>query len=124
MLALTSLTLVALICVIRRLRPLSEKHPSTNNTDANNNLNKNISVDENIDQSALPLSSKNCYIILVQSPDKENGSSNLKSTSAVKRSSLNNSLRFDTSSTNILCQSDDQQRLSRDDLINRASADS
>lgn len=66
MLALTSLTLCALIFVMRRLRPLSERRLPSNNTDANNNIDKVVSVDTHRNRSEQTLPSKNAYVTLIQ----------------------------------------------------------
>ena len=40
--------------------------------DANNNLNNSSSIEDDSDEPALPLSSKNCYVTLVQHDDEQN----------------------------------------------------
>ena len=70
-----------------------------------------------ISTSALP--SKNCYITLVQHDDEQNDYlPDRKTNSLIKRLSSNTSNgdiqnlspRYDTSSTNVLCLSDEQNR--------------
>lgn len=106
MLILTSMTLVALIFVLRRLRPLSEKLPSNETKDANNNVNVHSSINDKSDPTPIVLSSKNCYVTLEQ--DDEQMEPCLKR--ITKTNSDGNPHRFNTSSTNVLCLSDDQQR--------------
>jgi hypothetical protein len=72
MLVLTVLTLIALFFVLKRLRPLSQKTLQDEKKDANNNLNNSSSVEDDSDEPALPLSSKNCYVTLVQHDDEQN----------------------------------------------------
>lgn len=124
MLILTSITLIALIFVIQRLRPLSEKNGTVESKDANNNLNPHSLRDEEAEQSIAPGTSKNSYVVLVQQDDEQNHSllQRNSKTNSLKKLTTNNSdgnqrpapnnhsPRFDTSSTNILCLSDDQQR--------------
>ena len=92
-----------------------------------NNLNNSSSIEDDSDEPALPLSSKHCYVTLVQHDDEQNEclySKSSKYNSLTKRlsnsltpnidsqirSTTNNSHRYDTSSTNILCLSDEQTR--------------
>lgn len=106
MLSLTLIILIALLFVLKRLRPLSQKISTNETKDTNNNS----SIEDDSDEPALPLSSKNCYVTLVQHDDEQNDYS-YKRNSLTKRTSHNpDSPRFDTSSTNVLCLSDDQQR--------------
>ena len=129
MLVLTLITLIALFFVIKRLRPLSTKAVVvTEIKDANNNLNITSAMDDEGNESGLPLSSKNCYVTLVQHDDEQSEclcAKNSRGQSLTKRlsntladsqarSSPNGSLRFDKSSTNVLCFPDEQQRLSGD----------
>jgi hypothetical protein len=131
MLSLTVLTLIALFFVLKRLRPLSQK---VEIKDENNDLNNSSSVEDDSDEPALPLSSKNCYVTLVQHDDEQNEylcnktskrnsitkrlSNNLDSQ---RRSPTNNSLHFDTSSTNVLCLPDEQHRTINNDLTKSSS---
>ncbi len=117
MLALTALTLIAIFIVVKRLRPTLKKPPLTDVKDTHNNNHSSSIEDEPISTSALP--SKNCYVTLVQHDDEQNDYSLVKKqNSLTKRLSNNNSngdisnqsLRYDTSSTNILCLSDEQNR--------------
>ena len=138
MLALTVLTLIALIFVLQRLRPLSQKPLPVESKDANNNLNSSSPPADDLDESAVSLTSKNRYITLVQHDDEQNSSScptNGKSNSLVKllsnnldgqqqRSSANNSLHFGTSSTNILCLSDDTHRTLKNETIDSPTSHS
>ncbi|CAF2372324.1 unnamed protein product [Rotaria sp. Silwood2] len=127
MLGLTIFTLIALFIVLKRLRPLSQKPTSDEIKDANNNLNNTASMEDDSDEPALPLSSKNCYVTLVQHDDEQNEylyNKNSKYNSLTKRlsnslttnldsqlrSSTNNTHRYDTSSTNVLYVSDEQNR--------------
>jgi hypothetical protein len=138
MLTLTLLTLVALFFVLKRLRPLSQKPILNETKDANNNLNNSSSIEDDSDEPALPLSSKNCYITLVQHDDEQNEylyNKNSKPNSLTKRlsnnlttnldlqrrSPTNNSIHFDTSSTNVLCLSDEQHRTMNNDLTKPSS---
>jgi hypothetical protein len=138
MLALTVLTLIALFFVLKRLRPLSQKLITDEIKDGNNSLNNSSSVEDDSDEPALPLSSKNCYVTLVQHDDEQDEylhNKNSKQNSLTKRlsnnlttsldsqrrSPTNNSLRFDTSSTNVLCFSDEQQRTINADVIKSSS---
>ncbi|CAF3417874.1 unnamed protein product [Rotaria sp. Silwood1] len=127
MLGLTLFTLIALFIVLKRLRPLSHQSTSDEIKDANNNLNNSSSMEDDSDEPALPLSSKNCYVTLVQHDDEQNDyivNKNSKFNSLTKRlsnslttnldsqirSSSNNTYRYDTSSTNVLYVSDEQNR--------------
>lgn len=127
MLVLTLIILIALFIVLNRLRPLSEKTACDEVKDANNNLNNGSPV-EDADEPALPLSSKNCYVTLVQHDDDQNEhlcNKNSKYNSLTKRlsnslttnldsqnrTSTNTTHRYDTSSTNVLCLSDEQNRV-------------
>jgi hypothetical protein len=133
MLAFTFLTLIALFFVLKRLCPLSQTTKINELKDANNNLNHSSSIEDDSDESALPLSSKNCYVTLIQHDDEQNQylyNKNSKNNSLTKRlsnidsqrcSPTNNSLHFDTSSTNILCLSDEQQRTINNDLTKSSS---
>jgi len=138
MLGFTVLTLIALFFVLNRLRPLSQKTISDETKDANNNLNNSSSIEDDSDESALPLSSKNCYVTLVQHDDEQDEylyNKNSRQNSLTKRlsnnlttnldpqirSSTNNSLRFDTSSTNVLCLSDEQHRTINNDVTKSSS---
>ncbi|CAF4140160.1 unnamed protein product [Rotaria socialis] len=128
MLGLTVFTLISLFIVLKRLRPLSQKIAPNELKDANNNLNDGSPIEDDNDESALQLSSKNCYVTLVQQDDEQDErsfSKNSKYDSLTKR--LSNSLttnidsqnrpsthsthRFDTSSTNVICLSDEQNRI-------------
>ncbi len=135
MLALTLITLIALFFVLKRLRPLSQKAAANEIKDANNNLNNSSSIEDDSDEPALPLSSKNCYVTLVQHDDEQNGylyNKNSKPSLLTKHlsnnlttnldSQTNNSLHFDTSSTNILCLSDEQNRTMNNDLTKSYSS--
>lgn len=128
MLLLTLITLTALLIILKRLRPLSERMKTAKTKDANNNLNNCSSVENEADEAALPLSSKNCYVTLVQHDDEQNEclyNKSSKRNSLTKRltnnsntnldgptcSTSNNELRFDTSSTNVVCLSEELQRM-------------
>ena len=130
MLGLILFTLIALFCILKRLRSLSHTKTSNEIKDANNNLNNNSSVEDDSDEPALALSSKNCYITLVQHDDEQKEclyNKNSKCNSFTKRLSnslstnsdspvrpaTNNLLRYDTSSTNILCLSEEQNQILR-----------
>lgn len=113
MLALTFFTLITIFIVVKRLRPLSKNIPSNDIKDAhNNNHNHSSSLED--EPILIPTSpTKNCYVTLVQHDDEQNEYLiNKKSNSLTKRLSNNNSdgdiHRFDTSSMNILCLSDEQ----------------
>ncbi len=138
MLSLTLVTLVALFFVLKRLRPLSQKSVGNEIKDANHDLNHSSSVEDDSDEPALPLSSKNCYVTLVQHDDEQNEylcnktskrnsltkrlSNNLNSNlDSQRRSPTNNSLHFDTSSTNVLCLPDEQHRTINNDLTKSSS---
>jgi len=131
MLAFTFFTLIALFFVLKRLRPLSQTTIINEIKDLNNN---SSSIEDDSDESALPLSSKNCYVTLVQHDDEQNQylyNKNSKHNSLTKR--LSNTLttnidsqrcsplHFDTSSTNVLCLSDEQQRTINNDLTKSSS---
>lgn len=135
MLAFTIVTLIALLFVLKRLRPLSQKNTTNEVKDATNNS----SIEDDSDEPALPLSSKNCYVTLVQHDDEQNEylyNKNSKQNSLTKRlsnnlttsldlqrhSPTNNSIHFDTSSTNVLCLSDDQHRTVKNDLTPESSS--
>ncbi|CAF1197478.1 unnamed protein product [Rotaria sordida] len=128
MLALTVFTLISLFIVLKRLRPLSQNTTSDELKDANNNLNNSTSIEDDSDEPALPLSSKNCYVTLVQHDDDTQNeylyNKNSKYNSLTKRlsnslttnldsqirSSTNNTHQYDTGSTNVLYVSDEQNR--------------
>ena len=137
MLSVTLLTLIALFFVLKRLRPLSQRTPTNETKDIDENSKKNSSGEDSGDEpGVVPLSSsKNCYVTLVQHDDEAANeylcNKNSKTNSLTKRlsnnfdlqrrSPTNNSLRFDTSSTNVLCLSDEQQRTMNSDQ-NRSSS--
>ena len=113
-------------CILKRLRPLSHTKTSNKIKDANNNINNNSSVEDDSNEPALPLSSKNCYITPVQHDNEQKEclyNKNSKCHSFTKRLSTNsdspvrlatnNLLRYDTSSTNILCLSEEQNQILR-----------
>ncbi len=119
MLTLTLLTLIAIFIVLKRLRPLSKNTPLSDIKDTHNiNHNHSSSLEnEPVSTSALP--SKNCYVTLVQHDDEQNDYLlDKKTNSLIKRLSSNtsngdiqnSSPRYDTSSTNVLCLSDEQNR--------------
>ncbi|CAF1342473.1 unnamed protein product [Adineta steineri] len=126
MLILTVLTLIALSFVLKRLRITPQKPNPSEDKDANNNLNVSSSIGDDSDEPALPLASKNCYITLVQHDDEQNECL-YKRNSLTKHLSTNldsqirpppppppptnNSLCYDTSSTNVLCITDEQNRI-------------
>lgn len=132
MLTLTVLTLIALVFVLQRLRPLSQKPLPVESKDANNNLNSSLPPVDDLDESAVSLTSKNRYITLVQHDDEPQ--KNAQSNSLVKRlpsnldgeqrSSANTSLHFGTSSTNILCLSDDTHRKLKSETIDSPTSHS
>lgn len=144
MLGLTLFTSIALLFVLNRLRPLSQQSKKNESkseiNDLNNNTTKNSLGEDDSDESALPLSSKNRYVTLVQHDDEQKTylsnrtsksnsltkrlSNNLTSSlDSPKQSLSNHSLRFDTSSTNVLCMSDEQHRtkISADDASRSSS---
>jgi hypothetical protein len=136
MLTLTLVTLIALAFVIQRLRPLSEKLVPTENKDANNNLRPSSSMENDSNPSSSGLSSKNCYVTLVQHEDEQKPyvyQKNGKSTTVNKYTSntvddhhqthtpSTNCDRFDMSSTNILCLSDEQHRTKSNRSIDSSS---
>jgi hypothetical protein len=118
MLTLTFLTLIAIFFVVKRLRPLSKNTSLNDIKNAHNNNHNHSSSLENepVLTSTLPL--KNCYITLVPNDEQNDYLLEKKSNSSLKRLSINNSnddlqnqsLQYDTSSTNILCLSDEQNR--------------
>lgn len=118
MLTLTLCVLIALLFVLKRLRPLSEKTVKSDEIkDANNNLKASDS-----EESGLPLSSKNCYITLVQHDDEQNECTYNKN-SKTKHLLDNDLHHYDTSSTNVLCLSDEQQRtVNNNELTKRSSS--
>ncbi len=131
MLSLTVLTLIALFFVLKRLRPLSQKTETQNE---NADLNNSSSIEDDSDEPALPLSSKNCYVTLVQHDDEQNeylcnktskrNSLNKRLSNNVdtqRRSPTNSSLHFDTSSTNVLCFPDEQHRTINNDSTKASS---
>lgn len=135
MLSVTLLTLIALFFVLKRLRPISEKSSSDETKNLNENSKKDSSAEDDSDEPVLALpTSKNCYVTLVQHDDETNEylpNKVSKQNSLTKRlssnfdlqrhSPTNNSLRFDTSSTNVLCLSDEQQRTMNSDRIRASS---
>lgn len=140
MLGLTVLTSIALLFVLKRLRPISQMNKKNDVKNEPNDLNNNhsSSIEDDSDESALPLSSKNRYVTLVQQDDEQQNylsnrtskgnsftkrlSNNLTSSLDSQKHSLsNNSLRFDTSSTNALCVSDEQHRTKPDVSIQSSS---
>lgn len=135
MLGLTLLTSIALLFVFNRLRPLSQMNKKTDDKNESNDLNNNhsSSIEDDSDESALPLSSKNRYVTLVQHDDEQQnylsnrtskGNSFTKRLSNNLTSSLdsqNHSLRFDTSSTNVLCVSDEHNRNKSDTPVQSSS---
>jgi len=119
MLTLTALTLIAIFIVLKRLRPLSKNTPLNDTKDAHHINHKDSSSleDEPVLTSALP--SKNCYVTLVQHDDEHNDCLiDKKTNSLIKRLSSNtsngdiqnSSSRYDRSSINVLCLSDEQNR--------------
>ncbi|UJR15724.1 hypothetical protein I4U23_002659 [Adineta vaga] len=122
MLVLTVLTLIALFFILKRLRPLSLKSDVSDRNDTNNNiLNNSSSIEDENDDSALPLSSKNCYVTLVQHDDEQNESLYNKNSKCNSSSNLDSQRRYDTSSTNVLCLSDEQNRTVENDLSKSSS---
>ena len=131
MLVLTLLTLFALFFVLKRLRPLSQKPTPAEINDANNNnLNHSSSIEGDSDEPALPLSSKNCYVTLAQHDDEQNESMHGKTTkrNSMTRhvwnnlaSTLESQPRYGTSSTNVLCMSDEQNRPLESDVSKSTS---
>jgi hypothetical protein len=117
MLGLTLLTLVAIIVVIQRLRPLSTKLSSNDLNSIHDNHCSSPGDENNGQTSALTLSSKNCYLALVQNDDEQHDCL-LEKKSATKRTLnhnsnadlVNSTVYYDTSSTNIVCVSDEQHR--------------
>jgi uncharacterized protein YpmS len=121
MLCLTILTLIAIFFVLKRLHPQTKQTPLNDIKDTHNNTHNHTSllkddIEEPISTSA---SSKNCYIALVQQDDEQNDyllneNSLTKCSSNNKNHSngdiQNQSLRYDTSSTNVLCLSDEHNR--------------
>jgi hypothetical protein len=128
MLALTLLTLLALFFILKRLRPLSQK-PVINEIkdEENNTLNNSSSIEDDSDEPTVSLPTKSCYVTLVQHTDEQNEylcNKNSKRNSLTKR--LSNNLdshinRYDTSSTNVLCLPDEQQRILKNDLTESSS---
>ena len=119
MLILTIFSLLAIFVVIKRLLPSTKKSSSNEIRDTHNNHSSSLEDDSDESASALALasSSKNCYVTLVQHDDEQHTFLD-KQTSLIKRSSnnitngepTNASLRYDTSSTNVICESDEQHR--------------
>ena len=72
MLGLTFFTLIALFFVLKRLRPLSQKVISNELKDPNDTLNNSSSVEDDSDEPAVSLPSKNYYVTLVQHDDEQN----------------------------------------------------
>jgi hypothetical protein len=109
MLALTLLTLLALFFILKRLRPLSQK-PVINEIkdEENNTLNNSSSIEDDSDEPTVSLPTKSCYVTLVQHTDEQN-------------EYLCNKNRYDTSSTNVLCLPDEQQRILKNDLTESSS---
>jgi hypothetical protein len=118
MLTVTIFTLITIFIVLKRLLPPSQKPPSNDTKDAHNNNNNNhsSSIEDDSDEPAsLPLSSKNCYITLVQHDDDTTNDYSLTKRVSNQNSNgdiQNQSPRYDTSSTNnVLCLSDEQNRI-------------
>jgi hypothetical protein len=117
MLTVTIFTLITIFIVLKRLLPPSQKPPSNDTKDAhNNNNNHSSSIEDDSDEPAsLPLSSKNCYITLVQHDDDTTNDYSLTKRVSNQNSNgdiQNQSPRYDTSSTNnVLCLSDEQNRI-------------
>jgi hypothetical protein len=117
MLTVTIFTLITIFIVLKRLLPPSQKTPSNDTKDAhNNNNNHSSSIEDDSDEPAsLPLSSKNCYITLVQHDDDTTNDYSLTKRVSNQNSNgdiQNQSPRYDTSSTNnVLCLSDEQNRI-------------
>jgi hypothetical protein len=95
MLTVTLLTSIAILIVVKRLRPSSEKTSSNNIEDTDNNNNNHSSSltnDSNQSPLALPLPSKNSYVTLVQHDDEQTddlSNKTCKSNSLTKRTSNN-----------------------------------
>ena len=118
MLGLTLLTLTAILISIKRLRPISEKSSSTDLQATGDDRSSSLGDDSDEPASALALPSKKCYITLVQHDDDEDDNEEkrdqyvLEKTANGKARSNNDGFtgttRYRTSSTNVICQSDDQ----------------
>ena len=119
MLGLTILTLIAIFFVIQRLRPSTEKSSSTDLKTTNDEHSSSLEDDSDEPASALALSSKKCYITLVQHDDEDEEDNYLSEKPSIckPRTNLNGNndgfnatSRYPTSSTNIICQSDEQHQ--------------
>ncbi|CAF0906004.1 unnamed protein product [Adineta ricciae] len=122
MLTLTFFTLIALFFVLKRLRPLSDLNNSSDRKDPTSpSLKKSSSIADDNEDTALPLSSKNCYITLVQQDDEQKPCLSKKNSKCNSSSNLVSQLRYDTSSTNVLCVSDDQNRTVENGLSKSSS---
>lgn len=101
MLILTSLTLIAILIVLKRLRTTPQKNLSSDVIDTNNNKNHLSSTEPDGNEQASALLSKNCYVTLTQNDDEQN-----------ERSPNNNceSNALTKSMTNS-CQSDQQNQI-------------
>lgn len=71
MLVLISLTLISIIIVIKRLRPVSQQTPSKDLKDIPTNNHTHGSSVENTSTINANLPSKNCYVTLVQHDDEQ-----------------------------------------------------
>ena len=111
MIILTVFTLITIFIVLKRLRTSTQKTPLSNTKDTHIN-NHNSSTEDDNDKPALPLSSKNCYTTLEHHDDEANDCLLIKRTSIQNSNGdiQNQSLQYDTSSTNGLCLSDEQNQ--------------
>ncbi|CAF1237531.1 unnamed protein product [Rotaria magnacalcarata] len=109
MLVLTLLTLVAILIVIKRLRPSLQKVVSNEIKDANNNIS---SLEPDVNEQKSALLSKNCYVTLVQHDDNcaaNSSTKDLSNNNTHSRSDIQSqSQLIDNNSINALCQSDEQ----------------
>lgn len=119
MLGLTLLTLIAIFIVIKRLRPISEKSLATDLQARRDDRSSSLEDDSDEPGSVLALSSKKCYITLVQHDDDDEDDEKhdkyvVERPSTGKSRSNNDgcvtTTRNRLSSTNIVCESDEQQQ--------------
>ncbi|CAF0940031.1 unnamed protein product [Rotaria sp. Silwood1] len=98
MLILTSFTLIAILTVVQRLRPQSQENLSNEIKDLHNNSDHNhsLSIEHDNNEQRSSLSSKNCYVTLVQQDDDRSRNNTCQNSSLTKNLSNNNNLNSDT----------------------------
>ncbi|CAF2469697.1 unnamed protein product [Rotaria sp. Silwood2] len=98
MLTLTSLTLIAILIFVQRLRPPSQENLSKEIKDVHNNSdhNQSSSVEHDNDEQRSALSTKNCYVTLVPQDDDRLLDNTCKRNSLIKNLSYDNKSNIDT----------------------------